>query len=222
MNNGKSNYLKINYAHKLNANPYDYQLVELILTLTKTRSKSSVLDLACGIGVFFDVFCSCNFRYHGLDIDYEDINKNITRCDISSSIFPFEDDTFELIFFKMGIEHLAINEIGHCLAEARRVLKLGGKIVILTPDWRWNYKNFFDEFTHQTPFTIPSLTSALQMSGFEVQQCKSFIQLPLIWKYSAIKFLVFFARFFYPIFGKRFKFIKFSHEREILAIAKKN
>ena len=93
------------------------------------------------------------------------------------------------IFFKMGIEHLTIKEISNCLSEAIRVLKPKGNLIVITSDWKWTYKFFYEEYTHQTPFTSSSLTTALKMAQFEVKYCQTLIQLPIIWKFPFLKFI---------------------------------
>lgn len=217
---GKLNYLETNYSHKKSTNPYDFLLVQYILDLGSIKPGGSVLDLACGPGSFRSVFEKFNFSYVGVDIDNESEANNIIKCDIANQKLPFVDDEFDFIFFKMGIEHLSVNEISKCLSEALRTLKRGGSFVVITPDWKWNYKLFYDEYTHQTPFTVSSLTSALKMARYDVKLCESIIQLPIVWKYPFIKILSDVAYLLYPIL-KKVKFIKYSKERPLLAIAKK-
>ncbi len=219
-NGGKGNYLETNYSHKKFANPYDFLLIKHILSLAAVNSGGNVLDLACGTGGFKSVFESFNFIYAGVDIDNESELNNIKKCDIANHMLPFNDDSFDLIFFKMGIEHLTIKEISNTLSEALRVLRPGGSLVVLTPDWKWSYKSFYDEYTHQTPFTSSSLNSALKMARYDVKLCRSFIQLPIIWKYPFLRVLADVAALLYPIVQK-IKFIKYSKERVVLAIASK-
>lgn len=219
--NEKINYLSTNYEHKKKSNPYDFQLIDYILKLGNIPSNTNVLDLACGTGSFKNVFESFKIPYSGADIDNEDASKNIFRCDIANESLPFNNDSFGLVFFKMGIEHLTIREISHCLSEALRVLSPKGHLVIITPDWEWTYKFFYEEYTHQTPFTSSSLTTALRMAKYKVEYCETLIQLPIVWKFPILKFVTRIACFLYPITKKNNKFIKFSQERALLAIARK-
>jgi predicted SAM-dependent methyltransferase len=71
--------------------------------------------LGCGTGSFKSVFEASNFTYFGVDIDNNDELNNIQKCDITSQSLPFEDNSYDLIFFKMVIEHLTIEEISNCL-----------------------------------------------------------------------------------------------------------
>ena len=217
----KANYLETNYLLKKESLGYDYQLINHVLKLIRTKSRGNMLDLACGFGSFKPVFESFGFSYSGVDIDYSNEASNILRCNIGGERLPFAGDRFEIIFFKMGIEHLTLPEISFCLSEAKRVLKPNGKLVILTPDWRWTYKMFYEEYTHQTPFMETSLNTALKMSGFQCDYCKTFIQLPIVWRFPFLSLLCNVAALLYPIAKKKIKFIKFSQERPLLAIATK-
>ncbi len=217
----KKNYLQTNYAHKKLANQYDFMLINYITELARINSGVKVLDLACGTGSFKSVFENLNFFYTGVDIDNDDEPNNIYQCDIANQKLIFADNSFEVIFFKMGIEHLTIKEISSCLAEALRVLKPNGKLIVITPDWKWTYKFFYEEYTHQTPFTTSSLISALKMAHFQVEYCQSFIQLPIIWRFPFLKFIADMASLLYPITHKKNKFIKFSKERALLAVGNK-
>lgn len=218
---GKKGYLSANYAHKRGATSYDYLMIEHILDIGYSRNGGVVLDLACGTGSFKPIFEGKGFNYHGIDLDNNDPLNNILNCDIADAILPFADETFDLVFFKMGIEHLTIKEISHCLAQAKRVMKFDAKLIVITPDWRWTCTYFYDEYTHQTPFTPISLESALKMAGFKCDVCRSWIQLPLIWRWPILKYVCDFASLIYPIFGGRSKFVKFSQLRAVLAIAQK-
>jgi len=218
----KKNYLKFNYTNKRFCTPYDKNLLEYILNIGKIASQGSVLDLACGPGSFKAAFEEKKIKYFGVDIDNEDSLNNISRCDIGREPLPYPNESFMLVFFKMGIEHLTIKEISHCLNEARRVLESKGKLIVMTPDWEWTYKIFFEEYTHQTPFTKKSLKSALQMSGFKCEICQTIIQLPLIWRLPFLKAICNLAALFYPIAGQSIKFIKYSKVRALLAISSKS
>lgn len=220
LSSGKKNYLSINYANKKAVKPYDYLLIAHILNLSGMSDGGCVLDLACGTGSFKSVFESFKYKYTGVDIDNNDMLNNIYQCDIASSELPFEDQSYDLIFFKMGIEHLTISEISNCLAEALRVLKPNGNLVVITPDWKWTYKTFYEEYTHQTPFTESSLKSALQMANFDIKICSTIIQLPIVWSLPFVKIFMNLLSLLYPIFPKN-KFVKYSKERVLLAIAKK-
>lgn len=86
------------------------------------------------------------------------------RCNLDSEPIPLGDEEVALFMSFHLIEHLRHPE--HFLAEARRVLKSGGKISIVTPDWRRQYKTFWRDPTHLHPYDKESIARLLRMSGF--------------------------------------------------------
>ena len=53
------------------------------------------------------------------------------------------------------------------LYKAKRVLKPGGKILCLIPDWEANYQIYYDDHTHVKPFTRVSLRDILRMTDYK-------------------------------------------------------
>ena len=58
---------------------------------------------------------------------------------------------FDVIFSKSLVEHFYYPE--KIYQEMHRVLKNGGIIITMTPDWEINYKTFYEDYTHRTPFS---------------------------------------------------------------------
>ena len=137
---------------------------------------------------------------------------------------PFEDNFFDVIYSKSFIEHFYHPE--KIFEEAYRVLKPGGLIITLTPEWRYIYKSFYDDFTHRVPFTNESLQDIHKINNFTVLNVESFIQLPILFNKNYIsKFfyiLSFLTRILVPeYFRMKNKWIRFSKEIMLLSIAKK-
>ena len=107
-------------------------------------------------------------------------------------------------------------------AELYRVLKPGGTIITLCPDWEYNVKCYYEDFTHRTPFTITSLRDIQLIHGFDQIECERFIQLPIVWKYPIVNILAFLVRWLTPSTVKKyFKFVRFSKEIMLLSTSTK-
>ena len=63
---------------------------------------------------------------------------NIKTGDFDKDKLPYEDNFFDIIYSKSLMEHLSNPE--NFLEEAYRILKPGGKIICMIPDWEANYK----------------------------------------------------------------------------------
>jgi SAM-dependent methyltransferase len=137
---------------------------------------------------------SCRPLPSYLNVDaLADFNPDIV-CDIRKLDFAI-DNEYDLVRASHVLEHFAFEEIPNVLAEWRRVLKVGGYLVVCVPDyialsWRailkpsrfdFNDKafdygwliglyalNLPPEFRHQTVFTRKGLTGLLNKAGFKI------------------------------------------------------
>ncbi len=110
----------------------------------------TVLDHGCGDGKYFSFLSD---RY-GAD--------NIFGCDISSlrikrcreigwerallidenRPLPYPDSSFDLVISDQVIEHILSHKSAACISELHRVLRTGGKLVVMTPNYP--IKRFYD------------------------------------------------------------------------------
>ena len=143
---------------------------------------------------------------------------------MSNEKLPYEDNFFDMVYSKSVIEHFYYPNI--ILEKAYRVLKPGGLIITLTPEWQYIYKSFYEDFTHRTPFTSVSLRDIQLMSGFKEINVESFKQLPIIFEnkfFSKLfNFISFLTRILLPEkLRMKNKWIRFSKEIMLLSVAKK-
>jgi len=86
----------------------------------------------------------------------------------ASDLSPLPDGTFDLVFASNLLEHLTRVEIGRTLEEFRRVLRPGGRLILMQPNFRLCAKEYFDDYTHLTPLSDRSLGDLLTVAGFRV------------------------------------------------------
>ena len=106
------------------------------------------------------------------------------------------------------------------VTESFRVLKPGGLLLILTPDWEANYKTFFDDFTHVRPMSQRSMNLLLSMLDPDEIDTYRFRQLPLTWKYPVINIFCAFLAPFVPVRTKN-QFLRWSRELMLVGFARK-
>jgi len=80
------------------------------------------------------------------------------------------------VYSKSVIEHFHYPE--RLVQEMYRVLKPGGLAITLCPSWEYNYKMYFEDYSHRTPFMLVSLRDIQIIHGFEDVQVGFFRQLP--------------------------------------------
>ena len=114
------------------------------------------------------------------EFDYRAVN-------IEIDVFPFADNTYDLVLCCEILEHLLINP-SHMLYETHRVLRPGGKILITTPNvLRWGNlwamirgANIYDRYhgngiygRHNREYTPAEVAELLQTNGFQVERLET-------------------------------------------------
>ncbi|MDB5106078.1 MAG: class SAM-dependent methyltransferase [Fibrobacteres bacterium] len=81
---------------------------------------------------------------------------------------PFlESASVDAAFVSNLLEHLADKaQVMELIREVYRLLKPGGRIVILMPNIRFAYREYWDFFDHQVPLTEKAVVEACIMAGF--------------------------------------------------------
>ncbi len=133
---------------------------------------STVLELGGGYCDFINYISAS--EKHVIDI-FDGIRNaagpGVTAHVQSCTYLPnLASDTFHAVFASNLFEHLTRDELQATLAEVLRVLRPGGRLLIIQPNFRYAYKAYFDDYTHIQIFTDRSLADLLVASGFVVDR----------------------------------------------------
>ncbi|HUQ30368.1 MAG TPA: methyltransferase domain-containing protein [Candidatus Paceibacterota bacterium] len=82
------------------------------------------------------------------------------------------DHSVDVVHASNLFEHFTDDELERVMAEVRRVLKPGGRLILMQPNYRLTYKNYFDDPTHKKIFTDASLQAFLESHGFAIRLAK--------------------------------------------------
>lgn len=186
-----TNYLNTYYSEdKRPLSNYPELLAAHLVKKLNLDSTSTLLDVGCGRGDLLKSFKKIGMNVQGTDLDPESLNLcsplPVFLNDIEKEPLPFDDNSIEIIFSKSVIEHLHKPEF--LVTEAYRVLKPGGRIIIMCPSWvHMGWGPFYQDHTHVTPFTKPSLRDIIRLAGFSHVQVFHFTQLPAVWRAPFLK-----------------------------------
>lgn len=105
-------------------------------------SGKRLLDVGCGTGEYTSRMALNFERVDAIDIEPERLELfasnhplNVTIASMSVNDLEFEDQTFDVVTMVEVLEHLS--EPGGALVEIRRVLKVGGRLLLTTPNRAW-------------------------------------------------------------------------------------
>nr|WP_320017111.1 class I SAM-dependent methyltransferase [uncultured Desulfobacter sp.] len=201
---------------------YPDKLARYLSNRFKLEKDGKFLDLGCGRGDFLKGFIQCGLNGHGVDQSdkAKDIchDASIKQADLAKESIPFANDFFDCIFSKSVLEHFYYPE--NLIKEIHRILKPGGLVITMVPDWEVVYKMFYDDYTHRKPFTKTSLANIFTINGFTNVECEKFRQLPFLWQYPWCWPITSLIALICPdSLKKSSKLIRFSKEVMLLATA---
>jgi ubiquinone/menaquinone biosynthesis C-methylase UbiE len=81
----------------------------------------------------------------------------------------FTDGEFSTVFASNFVEHLDHDAIDRLLGGVSRVLRPGGRLILVQPNFRLDQKRYFDDYTHRTIWTDQSLTDLVSAAGLPVE-----------------------------------------------------
>jgi len=215
-------YVSVTYdENKRPRTDYPYKLAEYLCTRFSIEQNSKFLDIGCGRGEFMEAFKKMGMNVFGVDkCEYASKKLDeyeVKNCDLENERIDYESNSFDVVFSKSVIEHFHNPE--NFIKECYRILKPGGRLIILTPDWISQMRIFYDDYTHRTPFTADSLKDFFEIHNFLKINTELFYQLPIIWKVPIVKMFSWVVQLIIPAkfaLKSPVKFLRWSKELMIL------
>jgi SAM-dependent methyltransferase len=134
---------------------------------------STVLDVAAGHCEFINNIdagtkLAIDLNPDVLELAAPGVEARVTRSDDMQGI---EDSSVDRVFISNFFEHIPREVIVSTLVEVKRVLKPGGKIMVLQPNVRYCAKDYWMFFDHITPVDDRALVEVLTATGYDVDLC---------------------------------------------------
>lgn len=135
----------------------------------RIRTSDAVLDLGSGYGDFINNVVAARrvavdlwpgFEAH-LDRGVEAIVGPV------SNLSRVADGSIDYAFASNLFEHVTHQEFADTLSSLRTKLSPKGSLTILQPNYRYAYREYFDDYTHVSIYSHISLCDFLAANGFE-------------------------------------------------------
>lgn len=138
------------------------------------RPSDTVLDLGSGYGDFINNVVAARrvaidlwpgFEAH-LDPGIEAIVGPV------SDLSRIADGSIDYAFASNLFEHVSQLEFAETLSSLRAKLSPNGSLTILQPNYRYAYREYFDDYTHISIYSHISLCDFLAANGFELVEVR--------------------------------------------------
>ena len=173
----------------------------------------AVLDLACGYGEFINNVTAA--RRIGVDLNPDAPKYLNPKVEFhllpATELDKIGQGIVDLAFTSNFLEHLKDkSECDAVFQQIYQVLKPNGHFVVMGPNIRYAYREYWDYYDHYLPLSHLSLAEGLMQAGFEVSQIiprfmpytmnnatptadfliKLYLRMPFLWRLFGKQFLV--------------------------------
>lgn len=88
--------------------------------------------------------------------------------DISTGLGRLGDAGFDLVLASNVIEHFEPDAAAALIGDLTRLLRSGGRLIAIQPNFRYAYRHYYDDYTHRSTFTHVSLPNLMRSHGLRV------------------------------------------------------
>jgi ubiquinone/menaquinone biosynthesis C-methylase UbiE len=138
---------------------------------------STTLDLGAGACEFINNIVSAKKYAIDHNPDVTGHAADSVECIVAELVDGLKqvpDDSIDRIMVSNVFEHLPDRQyLYDCLAEAHRVLRSGGKILVMQPNIRVVKERFYDYSDHSLPLTEKGMAESLQSNGFVLEEVRT-------------------------------------------------
>jgi len=171
------------------------------------KNDDTVLDLGGGLCSFINNV-KCGKKYV-VDLNpnlNKYANKDVIAIQESANHIPsVSDGCVDVVFVSNFFEHLRnMDELDEVIEEIKRILRPGGLLLVIQPNIKYAYREYWDFPDHHLAITDNSLSELLMINDFHIKTCfprflpwspkssrlsniifllKIYLRMPVIWRF---------------------------------------
>lgn len=137
-------------------------------------AEGCVLELGAGYGNFIN---NVRARRRIAQDQWPEFAKHL-QADVESHVGPvdelsfLDDNSIDFVFASNLFEHITQEEFASVLKQLRQKLTPTGTLTLLQPNYRYAFREYFDDYTHKTVYSHLSICDFLQANSYEVLTAK--------------------------------------------------
>lgn len=127
-----------------------------------------VLDLACGYGEFINNISARS----KIGVDVNEDARRYLAADVrfvncaATNMTTIAEDSVDVVFTSNFLEHLSNKaECDQVFCEVKRILRIGGRFIVMGPNICYAYREYWDYYDHQLPLSHVSLDEGSPPKG---------------------------------------------------------
>lgn len=138
------------------------------------KENDTVLDIGGGQCLFINnIKCGKKFA-NDLNPDIKKYANSdvITIQERADNLLTIPDESLDVVFASNFFEHMKDkDELEMVIEEIRRILTVNGVLLVIQPNIRYAYKEYWDVIDHYIPISDSSLSSLLIINNFNIIKC---------------------------------------------------
>lgn len=133
-------------------------------------------DTVVDIGAAYCGFINNIVAGRKIAVDIDEVVTKTAAPDVEAVVAPavealhgLPSDSVDVVFASNFVEHLDRAQIDDFLSAVRAVLREGGRLILLQPNYRRCAPQYFDDYTHVSVHSDRSLPDLLRARGYLVE-----------------------------------------------------
>jgi SAM-dependent methyltransferase len=90
--------------------------------------------------------------------------------DLRTGLRALGESSFDVVLASNVLEHFEPDAAADIVANVAGLLRPNGRFIVIQPNFRYAWKQYFDDYTHRSIFTHVSLTALLRARGFAIDR----------------------------------------------------
>lgn len=89
--------------------------------------------------------------------------------DASADLRTLGEEQFDVVLASNVLEHFEPDTAAAVVGDVSAILRPRGRFIVIQPNFKYAYRQYFDDYTHRSVFTETSLANLMRSRGFSIE-----------------------------------------------------